>query len=355
MKNKLELMVQLDYTKEELLAEHEYGRLHMIGDQRLHGGFAEDGSYISPRTKIRPVAIKNWSSALRANGGDLLDADSSLLSGPRVPNYEQQCLLIKNGLGRVFWNGLTITGKIEGRGRFLATTPFPPLQMLVVEDISNMAIGHLNKGLLIAHGIDEGGIPEEGIGGHDVMWFIARDLAFGKDAYPDAEPPQRIARDEDGKRWMPAIAQPYEGFLSFLMNLLLIEFRAEIGFAASQKIFRTTELFPGREQAALEAAEIIERIRTDELIHVESLRLYIGELRELTLRTVDGGTIPAKDLIDPFWANLVGWSIGEQPRLVAAQTHVTISTMIEEHAEGARLRQEFDALRDPGYELEAAA
>ena len=346
--------MHLSYTQEELLTEHEYSRLQNIGGQRLHGGFDENGTYLPPRSKIRPEAIKNWSEALRDRGGDLLDADSSLLSGPRVPNFEQQCLLIRNGLSQVFWNGLTITGKIEGRGRFLATTPFPDLQPLVVEDISEMAIGHLNKGLLIAHGIDEGGIPEEGIGGHDVMWFIARDLAFGKDAWPDAEPPERIARAEEGRRWMPAIAQPYEGFLSFLMNLLLIEFRAEIGFASSQQIFRTTNLFPGREQGALEAAEMIERIRADELIHVESLRLYLGELRSLTLRKVDGGTIRGAELIDPFWTNLVGWSVGDQPRLAAAQSHTTITNMIAEHPEANRVQRQFDALRDSGYELEAA-
>lgn len=347
--------MRLNYTQEELLTEHEFAELHVINGQRLHGGFDADGRYVPPRSKIRPEAIANWTSALRERGGDLLDADSSLLSGPRVPNFEQQCLLIGNGLGRVFWNGLTVTGKIEGRGRMLATTPFPPLQPLVVEDISDMAIGHLNKGLLIAHGVDEGGIPEEGIGGHDVMWFIARDLAFGKDAYPDAEPPGRIARNEEGKRRMPAIPLPYEGFLSFLMNLLLIEFRAEIGFASSQRVFRTTELFPGREEQALEAAEIIERIRTDELIHVESLRLYLGELRSLTLRREDGGTIPGSEIVDPFWENLVSWSVGEQPRLVATQTHASIAEMINESSDASSVRARFDELRDEGYELEAQA
>ena len=178
--NKLPFM-RLDYSQEELLSEHDYHALHVIEGQRLHGGFDENGVYVSPRTNLRAEAIKNWTSALRERGGDLLDADSSLLSGPRVPNFEQQCLLIRNGLSQVFWNGLTITGKIEGRGRFLAEMPVPDLQALIVEDISEMAIGHLNKGLLIAHGVDEGGIPEEGIGGHDVMWFIARDLAFGKE------------------------------------------------------------------------------------------------------------------------------------------------------------------------------
>ncbi len=346
--------MRLNYTQEELLTEHDFAELHVIDGQRLHGGFDAEGQYLPPRSKIRPEAIANWTIALRDRGGDLLDADSSLLSGPRVPNFEQQCLLIGNGLARVFWNSLTVTGKIEGRGRMLATTPFPDLQPLVVEDISDMAIGHLNKGLLIAHGIDEGGIPEEGIGGHDVMWFIARDLAFGKDAYPDAEPPGRIAREEEGSRRMPEIPLPYEGFLSFLMNLLLIEFRAEIGFASSQRIFRTTELFPGREDQTLEAAEIIERIRTDELIHVESLRLYLGELRSLTLRREDGGTIPGHEIVDPFWDNLVGWSVGEQPRLVATQTHASIADMIDAQSDASTVRRRFDELRDEGYELAAA-
>ena len=346
--------MQLTYSKEELLTEYDYHKLHTIEGKRLHGGFDEQGKYIPPRSLIRSKAIKNWTTALRDRGGELLVADSSLLSGPRVPNFEQQCLLIRNGLSRVFWNGLTITGKIEGRGRFLATTPFPDLQHLVVEDISEMAIGHLNKGLLVAHGIDEGGIPEEGIGGHDVMWFIARDLAFGEDVWPDVEPPGRIAREEEGTRRMPEIAFVYEGFLSFLMNLLLIEFRAEIGFASSQEIFRATDLFPGREERALEAAEIVERIRTDELIHVESLRLYLGELRSLTLRREDGGTIPGKELIDRFWSDLVGWSVGDQPRLAATQQHATITTMISEHPEAKRVQHKFDELRDSGYLLEAA-
>ena len=54
----------------------------------------------------------------------------------------------------------------------LAEMKFPDLRNIVVEDISSMAIGHLNGGLLVAHGIDEGGEPDKGIGGHDVMWFV---------------------------------------------------------------------------------------------------------------------------------------------------------------------------------------
>jgi hypothetical protein len=63
------------------------------------------------------------------------------------------------------------------------------------------------------------------------------------------------------------------------MNLLIIEFRAEIGFANTQEILRFPDLFVGRRAEAEEAAEIVERIRLDEEIHVTSLRLYLGELR----------------------------------------------------------------------------
>ncbi|MDE0039649.1 MAG: hypothetical protein OXU77_19145 [Gammaproteobacteria bacterium] len=348
---------QLRFGESELLSDHEFATPHRIGDQRLHGGFDANGAYIPPRSKGRREALDNWTAELRERGGDLLEADSSLLTGPRVPNYAQQCLLIENGVTRPFWNGLTITGKIEGRGRMIAQMPLPDLQSLIVEDISGMALGHLGKGLLTAHGIDEGGEPDKGIGGHDVMWFVARDLAFGPNAHPDVEPPGAIARPEaDGKtpgRRMPQIELPYEMLLAFLMNLLLIEFRAEIGFASTQAILRTPTLFTDRRAEAEEAAMIVERIRTDEEIHVESLRLYLGELRKVTLNTVDGGTIRGEELIDPFWTGLVRWATVDQPRLAAENTYQALRKQILEAEHGMRILREFNALADPGYSLAA--
>ena len=348
---------QLRFSESELLSDHDFAASHRIGDQRLHGGFDAEGTYIPPRSKGRRKALDNWTAELRERGGDLLEADSSLLTGPRVPNYAQQCLLIENGVTRPFWNGLTITGKIEGRGRMIAQMPLPDLQSLIVEDIGDMSIGHLGKGLLTAHGIDEGGEPEKGIGGHDVMWFVARDLAFGPNAHPDVEPPGAIARPEaDGKtpgRRMPQIELPHEMLLGFLMNLLLIEFRAEIGFAGTQAILRTPTLFTDRRAEAEEAAMIVERIRSDEEIHVESLRLYLGEIRNVTLNTVDGGTIRGEELIDPFWTGLVRWATVDQPRLAAANTYQALRKQILEADDGIRILGEFNALADPGYSLAA--
>ena len=209
----------------------------------MHGGMSDDGTYVPPRSLGRTVALESWAAALRQRGGDLFDANSSLLSGDRIPTVEQSQILLRHGLGETFWNTLTITGKIEAKGRLLAEVQFPDLQPFIVDNISEMAIGHLNKGLLWAHGIDEGGQPELGIGGHDEMWFVARDLVFGIDAFPDVDPPENIARPEAGQRFMPEVSMAVEGLLSLVMNLLMIEFRAEIGFAATQAVLRTPDLF----------------------------------------------------------------------------------------------------------------
>ena len=339
-------MAELVYSEEALYREAPTAIPHERDGVRMHGGFDESGAYVPPRSGGRREAMDAWTAALRERGGDLFDADASLLTGARMPNTAQQALLLENGISQPFWNGLTITGKIEARGRVLADMTFPDLQEVIVEDISNMALGHLNKGLLVMHGIDEGGEPEKGIGGHDVMWFVARDMAMGKDAHPDVEPPENIARPDSGERFMPELPPEYEGMLSFLMNLLLIEFRAEIGFAATQQALRNERLFVDRRAAAEEAAEIVGRIREDELIHVESLRLYLGELRELTLKTVDGGTISGGELIDRFWDGLVRWATVDQPAIAAQNAYEGLKPIILTHPEGERILEAFDAISD---------
>ncbi len=329
------------YTHEELLADHEYASPHMAAGQRLHGGFLADGTYQPPRAKNREPALDAWESALADRGGAPFGASADLLSGVRMPNPEQQLALLRNGMDRFFWNNLTIIGKIEAKGRFLSELPIPDLQPAIVEDISGMAIGHLHKGLLHAHGLDEGGEPAKGIGGHDAMWFAARDLVFGPDAFPDVEPQPSIGREETGQRYLPEIDAGVEGLFSFLANLLIIEFRAELGFADSQRLLRTSDLFVGKRYEAEEAAELIERIRTDELIHVRSLNLYLGELRSITLRTTSGGTVPGAELIDRFWEGMVHWATVEQPRLSAERQREYLRELITQHDASGQLWDTF--------------
>lgn len=333
--------MSLVFTEAELMLDHPDLSPHVVAGRRMHGGFRPDGSYQPPRALVREPALGAWQAALVERGGSPLDADASLLDGARLPTVEQSRVLLRHGLGETFWNSLTVIGKIEARGRLLADIAFPDLQPHIVEDISETAIGHLGKGLLKAHGFDEGGVP--GVGAHDAMWFAARDLAFGDGAYPDVDPPENIARPEAGQRFMPELPPEIEGLLSLLMNLLVIEFRAEIGFAATQEILRTPDLFVDRRAQAEEAAEIVERIRTDEDIHVRSLRLYLGELAEVTFRTVDGGTVSGRELIDRFWGGLVRWATVDQPALAAAQQREILHRRVFAHPDGAAIWSEFES------------
>ncbi len=342
----------LCYSEEELLRSHDYARPQVEAGHRLHGGFTASGEYVPPRTLVRGAAIEAWSAALRRRGGDLLAADATLLEGIRYPNGAQLKLLLLEGLGQTFWDMLTITGHIEARGRMLVDMPFPEFADFALEDTRELAVGHLKKGLLRAHGLDEGGEPSLGVGGHDVMWFALRDLAFGDERYPDPVVPQNIARPEGLTRLHPALPEAPQRGMDFLLNLLLIEFRAELGFSLSEQLLRDPELFRARRAEAEHAAEIVGRIRLDEEIHVRSLRLYLGELQQLHFRGADGARIRGAELIDPLWRDLVHWATREQPKRAAAQQREVLTGNILSAPEGPRILAAFNALED--REAEAA-
>ncbi len=343
-------MTKLVFSEEELMQSVDYASPHIEAGQRLHGGFDEAGNYLCPRMKNREPAFDAWSRQLESRGGELLAADSSLLAGVRYPSLRQQKLMLQEDLGQSFWNGLTITGRIEARGRILAEMTFPDFQEAVVEDISQMALGHLDKGLLKAHGLDEGGEPENGIGGHDIMWFALRDLAFGETKYREPEIPENIGRPEGDQKSRPPIFQPIASMIYFLLNLLLIEFRAERGFASTEQILRDPDLFQDRREDAERAAKIVDRIRLDEEVHVMSLRLYLGEIRNLTFKTTDGGTISGKEIVDPFWSEITKWATEEQPKLAAEQQRKLLESRILAHSEGERILTQFTALEESKYD-----
>jgi hypothetical protein len=336
-------MTQLTYTREQLLRSHDYARPQVENGQRLHGGFDASGRYVPPRMRVRAPAIEAWTDALRKRGGDLLPADSSLLAGIRYPSEAQMKLLIREGLGQTFWNTLTITGRIEARGRVLADMTFPEFGPAVEEDVSEMGVGHLNRGLLEAHGIDEGGEP--GVGGHDAMWFALRDLAFGPTDYPEPVIPD-ISRPESEATEFKGIPLAIQRTVYFLANLLMIEFRAERGFAFTESLLRDPELFTSRRAEAERAAEIVGRIRADEEIHVTSLRLYLGEIETLHFKTKEGGPVPGSELVEALWGGIVNWATVEQPKLAAAQQKKVLTERILAHTEGPRILEAFHRLAE---------
>ncbi|HWA63979.1 MAG TPA: hypothetical protein VG939_21585 [Caulobacteraceae bacterium] len=340
---------RLRYSREEIMSSHDYARPHEAVGYRLHGGFLADGTYVSPRTKVRWPAVRAWGDALKARGWPLIDASGALLQREGYPTFEQQKLLLKHGFGQPLWNSLTVTGIIEARGQALCNVVAPDMQMLIVDDVADSATGHLNAGLLYAHGADEGGDPAKpGEGAHDQMWFAARDLVFGKGAYPLPEAPASIARPVEDRE-MPQLPEGFEQLLKFLMNVLMIEIRAESFFSLCCRIFRDPELFTDRRADAETAAQMVERIRTDEAIHVGYLQVLISELRSFRWKTKDG-IVQGAEIIDPVWAKMVEWHGKLERDLAAARTRESIEAMViaaRGEAEGRAFLAKLDALDAP--------
>lgn len=340
---------KLRYSRDELMASHAFARANAAAGYSLHGGFDAAGTYISPRVLHRWPAVEAWGAALEARGWPLIDATTGLLKLPNFPNVAQERLLLEAGLGQSLWNSLTVTGIIEARGKALATLNPPDMSQLIIDDIGETATGHLHLGLLAAHGMDEGGGDPRtpGEGAHDAMWFAARDMVFGKDAWPIPAVPDSISRPVTVEREMPQVGPEFEALIKMLMNVLLIEVRAESFFGFCCAVFRDPANFPERRAEAEAAAALVERIRTDEAIHVAYLRATVSELRSFTWRTLDGGTRPGHEILDPLWADMVDWHGRRERELSRGRARAEIERQAIAAlggAEGARLMMRFDAL-----------
>ena len=58
-------MVQLRYTRDEIMADHDYAQPQIEAGYRLHGGFDASGNYVSPRTLNRWPAVKASTASCR--------------------------------------------------------------------------------------------------------------------------------------------------------------------------------------------------------------------------------------------------------------------------------------------------
>ncbi len=176
----MSVTAQLEFTEEELLANADVDEPLIAGGVRCHGGFAEDGTYRSPRTKFRVPAIEAW----RAHHEDVFDQSvievPMELWGEHFPNVDQARFLIGAGVPEPLIGTLTRIGTVEGYGANIRLLKPSNLQRCFDEDIAGTATDHLGRGLFEAHGRDEAGWEEEA--GHKDMWFASRDIAFESQA-----------------------------------------------------------------------------------------------------------------------------------------------------------------------------
>jgi len=315
--------LQTEYTESELLADHDFVEPLVAGGVRCHGGFLEDGSYGSPRTKQRWPAIRAWEEQRSATFGTPI-LDVPLETWPEnFPNVEQTKFLLRRGVPGPTISALTRIGTVEGFGGLLRLIDVPDWQACFVEDVAGTAVDHIDRGLFEAHARDEAGFGDEA--GHDRMWFVARDIAFEHPVTED-ETARMMARmgitpgatggrrrvltsRAASERVLPDDIDPaLEVIATRMIGLLLIEISAFHGFRWAETVLSDRDLVAGDG----EAATLVSYIRSDETPHVAWLRTALSEMRDRTWVGTSGRRYPGTEMIGALWGRALTDSLTDR-------------------------------------------
>lgn len=343
------MTLQLTYSEEELLATHAVAEPLVAGGVRCHGGFLDDGTYVSPRTKHRVPAIRAWQANHRAQfGTSLLDIGLDAWPG-HYPNVAQSRFLLQQGVVEPIVATLTRIGTVEGFGAMIRLSVIPDLQQCFVEDVAGTAMAHLGAGLYEAHARDEAGFGDEG--GHKQMWYAARDIAFENPVTEDetelmlermgiqnrsgspgpAAVPERVHAD---------IPADLELLIQRMVRLLLIEISAFHTFAWAEELLDDRQLVAGDG----DAARLVSYIRADETPHVEYLKTVLTEMRDRTFVGESGRTYPGTEVIGALWDRAVAESLGPRRQLTIDQEVAEVEHAVRNRRDGADILAEFHRL-----------
>ena len=342
---------QVTFTEAELLSDHEMAEPLVEGGVRCHGGFADDGTYVSPRTKHRVPAIEAWQAQnAELFGTDVLHVPLDTWP-PHLPNVAQARHLITAGVPEPLIATLTRIGTVEGFGANIRFLEPGDMQQHFEEDIRGTAIDHLGKGLFEAHGRDEAGWEEEA--GHKDMWFAARDLAFeSPTAKIDVD--AMLARMGFGQpgsgpgaeleRALPLDVDPnLELIANLMIRVLFIEVQSFHTFAWAEEWLSDRDLVAGDGRAA----ELVSYIRADETPHVGYLKTALTEMRDRTWLGADGQKHKGAEMIGTLWDRGLESSLGAG----RAQTRAAVLGEVEhwclQHHDGKDVLAEFYALATP--------
>jgi hypothetical protein len=331
---------RLVYTRDEILSSGDYEAPLVAGGMRCHGGFDADGRYRSPRTLHRAPAIAAWQARLEREGAPLIDIARPLMP-PQYPNVEQATLLLKHGVRDPIARTLTIISIVEGFGAIIRDVKVPDLDALVVEPVEGTALAHLREGLFEAHARDESGWKDEG--GHKQMWEAARDLALEKPKIPGDVLMRMMGRNAGRRRPdrpFPQLDEKLERMLALMAQVLVVEVFAEGTFDWGVELLSNPEVSAEPEAAG----DMVRHVRDDEKPHVEYLRTALSELRARTVRTVDGGTLPGREVVDGLLHRILREIIRNRPRDQREDIRESLIESMEVAANPKALLEEFDAL-----------
>lgn len=342
---------QVEYTSDELLADHDFAEPLIVDRKRCHGGFDESGTYVSPRTKIRVPATEAWDEQrLEQFGTPKLDI--GLETWPsNFPSVEQTKFLLANDVREPTISELTRIGTVEGFGSMIRYSEIPDWQACFDEEVTGTAIAHLDGGLYEAHARDEAGYEE--IAGHKDMWFFSRDVAFENPVtgdqtqlmlermgIPTGDPDAmtKLRQAAEANRLLPAdIPFMLESLVSRMIRLLFIEISAFHAFAWAEDVLSDTDLVAGDG----EAARLVSYIRADETPHVAYLATTLSEMRDRTWVGDTGTRHAGTDMIATIWDAALDVSVGAGRQDFLSTAIGEVRRAIEGRANADDVFQEF--------------
>jgi hypothetical protein len=347
--------LQLVWSESELLATDDVAEPLIAGGVRCHGGFRDDGTYVSPRTKYRTAAIDAWQQSHREQfGTEILDAPIDLW--PEVyPNVAQSKYLLSEGVRDPMIASLTRIGTVEGFGGLIRAVQVEDMQSHFAESIEGTAIAHLQNGLFEAHARDEAGHEDEG--GHKQMWFAARDVAFDHPVTEDmtqlmmirmgilppdgkAPTPEKMRAAAEQMRKFPDLDLTLEMIMRRMVSLLFIEVSAFHTFAWAQEVLSDTDLTAGDGAAA----DLVRYVAADETPHVDYLRTTLTEMRDRTFVGESGARIPGAQVIGTLWDASLELSLGENRANFVRQALTEVERALEGNPRRDEILEKFHAL-----------
>jgi len=233
---------------------------------------------------------------------------------------------------------------VEGFGAVIRDVRVPDLRALLYEPIDGTALAHLEHGLFEAHARDEAGHRNEG--GHKQMWEAARDFALENPRVPPDVLMRLMGgggRSSERKRLFSQLDETLEAMLSAMANVLVIEVFAAGTFDWGDRLLSDPEVSAEPERAGT----MVRCIRDDETPHVEYLRTALSEVRARTVRTVDGGTIPGRSVVETLLHRTLRVLTTSRPQQQRADTRASVAEAIRRAGAPQRLLEEFDALETP--------
>ncbi len=332
---------RVDFSFQDLLEDGAYTEPLVANGVRCHGGFSEAGQYRSPRTIHRLPAIQAWQAGVGASGGSLIEISKDLMP-PQYPSVDQAVLLCRHGVREPIVRALTIISVVEGFGAIIRDVKIPKLADLIVEPIAGTALAHLGSGLFEAHARDEAGWGDQG--GHKQMWEAARDLAFENPKIP-ADVLMRIMggggrRARKRERLFPRIDETLESMITMMSNVLIVEIFAEEVFAWGKAVLADPEISAEPERASA----MVGYIQSDENPHVEYLRVALSEIANQTVRTVDGKTLPGRELIHCALHTMLSQMIRQRPADQREQARESMAESLQHAVNPTALQEEFESL-----------